>query len=67
MAVLLFSECDHVSGSVCVDGGDISLSMVGCLRAGVDLVVGGLVAAAGWRGHSPAEGAGCLLLSALFL
>ena len=61
--------CLGVSGSVCVGGGGISFSIVGCRRAGVDLFVGvvGLVAAAGWRGHSPAEGAGCLLLSALFL
>ena len=60
--------CLVVSGRVCVVGGGISLYIVGCRRAGVDLVVvGGLVAAAGWRGHSPAEGAGCLLLSALFL
>ena len=60
--------CLVVSCSVCVCGGDISLSIAGCRLAGVDLVVvGGLVAVAGWRGHSPAEGAGCLLLSALFL
>ena len=37
-------------------------SNLGCQRAGV-----GLVAAVGWRGHSPAEDAGCLLLSVLFL
>ena len=55
--------CLGVSGRVCVGGGDISFSGVGCRRAGVDLVVG-LAAAAGWRGHSPAEGAGCLLLTA---
>ena len=60
--------CLVVSGRVCVGGGGISLSIVGCWQAGVDLVVvEGFVAPAGWRGHSPAEGAGCLLLSALFL
>ena len=60
--------CLVVSGSVCVGGVGISLSIACCRRAGVDLVVvGGLVAAAGWRGHSPAEGAGCLLLSALVI
>ena len=48
--------------SVCSAGGDVS-SGVGCRRAGVDLVVVvvGLVAVVG---HSPAESAGCLLLSA---
>ena len=53
--------------SVWTAGGGVSFSIVGCRRAGVDLVVvvGSLVAAAGW--HSPAEGAGCLLLSVLFL
>ena len=55
--------------SVWTADGDVSFSGVGCRRAGVDLVValGGLLAAVGWRGHSPAEGSGCLLLSALFL
>ena len=54
--------------SVYVAGGDISFSdVVGCRHAGGgDLVVGG-----GGRlaavGHSPAEGAGSLLLSALIL
>ena len=56
-----------VSGSVCIVGGVASCSIQGVdWRAGVDVVVGRL-AGAGWRGHSPAEGAGCLLLSALFL
>ena len=53
-----------------VSGGGVSFSGVGCRLAGVDLVVviGDLLADLGWRGHSPAEGAGCLLLrSALFL
>ena len=46
--------CLVVSGRVCVGGGGISLSIVGCRQAGVDLVVvEGLVAAAGWRDHSP--------------
>ena len=56
--------------SVCGAGGDVSFSgAVGSRRAvDVDLVVGGgNLAAVGWRGHSPAEGAGCLLLSALLL
>ena len=53
--------------SVWTAGGGVSFSIVGCRRAGVVMVVGGLLAAVGWRGHSPAEGAGCLLLSALFL
>ena len=54
--------------SVYVAGGDVSFSdVVGCRHAGGgDLVVGG-----GGRlaavGHSPAEGAGSLLLSALIL
>ena len=56
-----------VSGSVCGVGGVTSCSIQGVgRRAGVNVVVGCL-AGAGWRGHSPAEGAGCLLLSALFL
>ena len=57
--------------SVCGAGGVVSFSgVVGCRRVGgVGLVVGGggCLAAVGWRGHSPAEGAGCLLLSALLL
>ena len=54
--------------SVWTAGIDVSFSSVGCRLAGDDLiVVGGLLAAVGWRGHSPAESAGCLLLSALFL
>ena len=55
--------------SVWMAGGDVSFSIVGCRRAGVNrvVVVGGLLAAVGWQGHSAAEGAGCLLLSALFL
>ena len=53
--------------SVWTAGGGVSFSIVGCRLAGVVLVVGGLLAAVGWRGHSPAEGAGCLLLSALLL
>ena len=55
--------------NVCGAGGVVSFSGVVGLLGGIDLVVvvGGIVAAAGWRGHSPAEGAGCLLLSALFL
>ena len=56
---------------ICSAGGEVSFSgasrrTVGC-AVGVDLVGGGRLAAVGWRGHSPAEGAGCLLLSALFL
>ena len=55
---------DAVVCSVWTAGGNVSFSGVGCRRAGVDLVVGvGLVAAVGCRGHSPAEGAGCLPLS----
>ena len=55
--------------SVWMACGGVSFSIVGCRRAGVDLVVvvGGLLAPVGWRGHSPAEGASCLLLSALHL
>ena len=56
--------------SVCSAGDDVAFSgAVGSRRAvGIDLVVGGgRLAAMGWRGHSPAEGAGCLLLSALLL
>ena len=50
--------------SVWTDGGDVSFSGVGCQRTVVDIVVVvGLVAAVGWRGNSPAEGAGCLPLS----
>ena len=56
---------------ICSAGGEVSFSgasrrTVGC-TVGDDLVGGGRLAAVGWRGHSPAEGAGCLLLSALFL
>ena len=56
--------------SVCSAGGEVSFSgAVGSRRAvGVVLVTGGgCLAAVGWQGHSPAEGAGCLLLSALLL
>ena len=59
--------------SVCVASGVVSFSgVVGCRRrraGGVGLVVGGggRFAAVGWWGSSPAEGAGCLLLLALFL
>ena len=56
--------------SVCGAGGEVSFSgVVGSRCAvGVDLVVGGgHLAAVGWRGYSPAEDAGCLLLSALLL
>ena len=53
--------------SVWTAGGGVSFSIVGYRQAGVVLVVGGLLAAVGWQGHSPAEGAGCLLLSALLL
>ena len=57
--------------SVCSAGGEVSFSGAVDSRrtVGVDLVGGGRLAAVGWRvrGHSPAEGAGCLLLSALFL
>ena len=56
---------------ICSAGGEVSFSgasrrTIGC-TVGDDLVGGGRLAAVGWRGHSPAEGAGCLLLSALFL
>ena len=57
---------------ICNACGEVSFSgasrrTVGC-AVGVDLEGGGrLEKAVGWRGHSPAEGAGCLLLSALFL
>ena len=53
---------DVVVCSVWTAGGGVSFSGVGCRLAGVDLVVvgGGLLAAVGWRGHSPAEGADCL-------
>ena len=56
--------------SVCSAGGEISFSDAVSSRhaVGVNLVVGGgHLAAVGWRGHSPAEGVGCLLLSALLL
>ena len=53
--------------SVCSAGGEISFFGTSRRTVGVDLVGGGRLAAVGWRGHSPAEGAGCLLLSALFL
>ena len=61
-----------VVSMICIAGGEVSFSgasrrTVAC-AVGDDLVVGGgRLAAVGWRGHSPAEGAGCLLLSALFL
>ena len=60
---------DVLISSVCSAGGEVSFSgAVGSRRAvGVDLVVGGRLAAVGWWGHSPAEGAGCLMLSALLL
>ena len=49
--------CLGVSGRVCIGGGGISVSMIGCRRAGVDLVVGvGVVAAAGWRGPLASRG-----------
>ena len=57
--------------SICGADGVVSFSgVVGCRRAGgVGLVVGGggCLTAVGWRGHSLAEGAGCLQLSALLL
>ena len=56
--------------SVCCAGGEVSFSgAVGSWCAvGIELVVvGGRLTAVGWRGHSPAEGAGCLLLSVLLL
>ena len=54
--------------SVWIAGGDVSFTGPGCQHAGVPLVVVVcLVAAVGWRGYSPAESAGCLLLSAPFL
>ena len=55
---------------ICSAGGEVSFygasRRTGC-TVGDDLVGGGHLAVVGWRGHSPAEGAGCLLLSALFL
>ena len=56
-----------VNSSVCSAGGEVSFSGASRRTVGVDLVGGGRLAAVGWRGHSPAEGAGCRLLSALFL
>ena len=56
-----------VISSVCSAGGEGSFSRASGRTVGVDLVGGGRLAAVGWRGHSPAEGAGCRLLSALFL
>ena len=54
--------------SVWTAGGGVSFSGIVCRLAGVDLVVVvGLLADVGWQGGSPTEGAGCLLLSALFL
>ena len=55
--------------SVCSAGGEVSFSAAVDSRrtVGVDLLGGGRLAAVGWRGNSPAEGAGCLLLSAFFL
>ena len=54
--------------SVC-SAGEVSFSgaVDSRLTVGVNLVGGGRLAAVGWRGHSPAEGAGWLLLLALFL
>ena len=51
--------CLMVVGVVCsvwTAGGGVSFSTVGYRRASVDLavVVGGLLAAVGWRGHSAA-------------
>ena len=60
VAICIFCVADDVSFS----------GVVGCRHAGGGgLVVGGSgrLAAVGWRGHSPAEGAGCLLLSTLSL
>ena len=53
--------------SVCSAGGEVSFSGASRRTVGVEVVGGGRLAAVGWRGHSPAEGAGCRLLSALFL
>ena len=59
--------CLGVSCRACANGGDVSFSWQGGgRRAGLYLLFG-LAAGAGWQGHLPAEGAGCLLLSALFL
>ena len=55
-----------LSGSVCAGDGVNFSWQDGGRRTSVCLLVG-LAAGAGWHGHSPAEGAGCLLLSALFL
>ena len=52
---------------ICSAGGEVSFSGASGYTVGDDLVGGGRLATVGWRGHSPAEGAGCLLLSALFL
>ena len=51
--------------SVCSAGGEVSFSGASRRTVGLDLVGSDHLAAVGWRGHSPAEGAGCLLLSAL--
>ena len=60
-----------VDSIICSAGGEVSFSGASrrtvCCTVGDDLVGGGRLAAVGWRGHSPAVGAGCLLLSALFL
>ena len=69
LVALLVIVAGVLISSVCDAGGDVSFfGAVGSQHAvGVDLVVGCCLAAVGWRGYSPAEGAGCLLLSAPFL
>ena len=53
-----------MSASVVVASPSPDVALIG--GAGDCLEVVGSLAGAGWRGHSPAEGAGCLLLSAPF-
>ena len=57
---------DAMTCSFCIAGGGVSLSaIVSCWRAGGGGLVigsGSCLAAVGWQDHSPAEGAGCLLL-----